>query len=59
MLSEKQQRTIVQIGLFPLRVAAAGYWLTVGRYIHRPSREEREALRIARRAAAGARQLRP
>ena len=54
MLSDKQLRTIVQIGLFPLRVAAAVYWLTVGWYIHRPSRGEREALKIARRAAATA-----
>ena len=59
VLPEKHLRTIVQIGLFPLRGAAAVYWLTVGWYLHRPSREERKALEIARRAAATAGQSQP
>jgi hypothetical protein len=52
VLPEKALRGLVQIGLFPLRVIATVYWLSLGWIIHRPDREERETLRIARAAAA-------
>ncbi|MBG7702496.1 hypothetical protein HCJ76_31625 [Streptomyces sp. MC1] len=51
MATEKQLRGLVYMGLFPLRVIAWIYWLLIGWMIHRPSREEREALHSARRAA--------
>ncbi|POX60490.1 hypothetical protein C3492_27565 [Streptomyces sp. Ru62] len=52
VLSDRSLRVLVQCGLFPLRVIATVYWLSLGWFIHRPDREERETLRIARAAAA-------
>lgn len=53
VVSDRFLRGIVQAGLFPLRVIATVYWLLLGWFIHRPDREERETLRLARAAAAG------
>jgi hypothetical protein len=51
-LSEMSLRRLVRWGLFPLRVIAAVYWLSLGWFVHRLDREERQTLRIARAAAA-------
>ncbi|MER6066362.1 hypothetical protein ABT167_35395 [Streptomyces sp. NPDC001792] len=54
VLPEKTLRRLVRSGLFPLRVIATVYWLSLGWLLHRPNREERETLRIARATAAAA-----
>ncbi|GHA75255.1 hypothetical protein GCM10010345_91960 [Streptomyces canarius] len=52
VLPERLKRAAVQGGLLPLRVLATVYWLLLGWFVHRPGREERQTLRIARAAAA-------